>query len=125
MAATARRLATIPVAAKIGSHDAEMFSESRAKLAPNNMGVRVAMQEEDRRASTSSGDPNDDAIRDLDVIEREPRHQRASPISRTILIMAFHPDRILRRPPVRQSPCKPGGIARPLTFLGRTIGLLR
>ena len=34
------------------------------------------MQEEDRRASTSSGDPNDDAIRDLDVIEREPRRQR-------------------------------------------------
>jgi hypothetical protein len=45
MAATARRLATIPVAAKIGSHDAEMFSESRAKLAPINMGVRVAVQE--------------------------------------------------------------------------------
>ena len=50
MVATARRLAAIPVAARIGSHDAEMFSKSRAKLAPNNMGVRVAMQEEDRRA---------------------------------------------------------------------------
>jgi hypothetical protein len=50
MAATAWQLATIPVAAKIGSHDTEMFSESRTKLAPNNMGVRVAMQEDDRRA---------------------------------------------------------------------------
>ena len=89
------------------------------------MGVRVAMQEEDRRASTSSGDPNDDAIRDLDVIERDPGISGASPISRTILIMVFHPDRLLRRPPVRQSPCRPGGIARPLSFLGQTIGLLR
>ena len=73
----------------------------------------------------SSGDPNDDAIRDLDVIERDPGISGASPISRTILIMAFHPDRILRRPPVRQSPCRPGGIARPLKFLGQAIGLLR
>jgi hypothetical protein len=75
MAATARRLATIPAAAKIGSHDAEMFSESRAKLAPNNMGVRVAVQE-GSACLNQQWRPNDDAIRDLDVIEREPRHQR-------------------------------------------------
>jgi hypothetical protein len=47
-------------------------------------------------------------------LSENPGVSGASPIPLTTFIMAFHPSRILRRPPVRQSPCKPGGIARPL-----------
>ena len=43
-------------------------------------------------------------------LSENPGISGASPISRTTFIMAFHPGRILRRPPVRQSPCRPGGL---------------
>jgi hypothetical protein len=43
-------ISAIPLAAEIGSNDAELFSQSRRKLAPNNVGMRVAMQEKDWHA---------------------------------------------------------------------------
>ena len=81
------------------------------------------MQEEDRRASTSSGDPNDDAIRDLDVIERDPGISGASPISRTILIMAFHPIGFFDGHPCDR--VRAGLAASRGLFNSRPIGLLR
>jgi hypothetical protein len=49
-AIASRQLTAIPEAAEIGSYDAELSSEPRRELAPNDVGMRMAMQEEDRRA---------------------------------------------------------------------------
>lgn len=74
-----RRLGREAVAAEVGTDHAEAGGERGRDLVPHRMGLRVAMQKQERRAGAAGAHAKRDAGTDLDAAEREAwEHRRPS-----------------------------------------------
>ena len=69
-----RRLRAVAVAAQIGDHDSELDGEARSQFAPHQMGLRVAVQQQERR-SGAPGHQVDARARCLDLAKLETRKE--------------------------------------------------
>jgi hypothetical protein len=87
-----QRLRAVAIAAQIGRDDGEVLGQARRHLAPHRMGLRVAVQQQQRRAA-AAGHQVDARARGLDPLPaksgEEIGHRQAAvsggPLSSTVL----------------------------------------
>ncbi len=76
MLLAALRLAAVAITAQIRRHDGEVFSEARGHLAPGDMGLRMAVQQQQRRPFTADRCADDDPVAECGIDQPEAIQER-------------------------------------------------